>query len=768
YIDNPVELSDAQARVFVDTYGKTLHSFRHGGQQYSVCNWQQIKLEGLKVRKLKTLPAAIFKQIREAQTAEDAAAWALTYCLMLLYKKTHAITPDAIIKKLMNACPLVLHPLTLQALHALCMDDMAEARERFYSCIKLSDAKKKAHIYTPVHNWEEIPARVYSTPGIIAIRAPMGTGKTQIAGARFTEAADSNGLKLLAICHRVSLVHELYDRLKDSYNAFSHYKDNWKLCQAARGVALCINSLTVNRLERVVNRCGAVFIDEIQQVLTHIDRGSFGNDDAVRVAVYRKLVDIVARASVVLVCDANLNDDVISFLEEARPGEKIQIFEMETNRADIHVEFQTGKRAMFAAPLKIMASLDSGERLTVPTDSKKTARTLGKYLKEHTTHRVIVIHSDNKSDPEVNAFIENPDGEAGKYDCIIYSPTISSGVSIQDTQIDRCIGLFYGVISPPAALQMAHRARRVKEFTFICQSRRQEAPINKAAVNSEVVAKNESTVSALSTWDVFHGRETATENRSKADFDKNLYFLLEHDGYSISTPAAAEGGKSHDYLKDYILAEVAEQIAGILSAAELSLYEYKEVKKKEKPTRADLLRIVRYEIQETLNRKEITEDDIILWGSQLSQLHRHRLNAGHLDGSQDETSGGELSLRRCDRLAAAEYKRIWKAAGVENLLGGQTYTKKEADLVVDAVMEFPLRLAGLGIVPQRIIKCGQFKFTVKRPADSIKFMGDMLRLCGYEVQAVKRNGSDGDRRRVYRLKAARVAYLEATSRRMQT
>ncbi|MBM9521325.1 hypothetical protein JWG39_16045, partial [Desulforhopalus vacuolatus] len=41
YIDNPVELSDAQARVFVDTYGKTLHSFRHGGQQYSVCNWQQ-------------------------------------------------------------------------------------------------------------------------------------------------------------------------------------------------------------------------------------------------------------------------------------------------------------------------------------------------------------------------------------------------------------------------------------------------------------------------------------------------------------------------------------------------------------------------------------------------------------------------------------------------------------------------------------------------------------------------------------------------------
>ncbi|WP_228201136.1 hypothetical protein [Klebsiella aerogenes] len=51
-----------------------------------------------------------------------------------------------------------------------------------------------------------------------------------------------------------------------------------------------------------------------------------------------------------------------------------------------------------------------------------------------------------------------------KYDGLIYSPSISSGVSIEQKHFDRHFGMFCGEVVPSDAIQMLRRDRTAKEF----------------------------------------------------------------------------------------------------------------------------------------------------------------------------------------------------------------------------------------------------------------------------------------------------------------
>ncbi|MBF4247383.1 hypothetical protein EA004_20730, partial [Vibrio anguillarum] len=79
---------------------------------------------------------------------------------------------------------------------------------------------------------------------------------------------------------------------------------------------------------------------------------------------------------------------------------------------------------------------------------------------------ILVVCSDTKSQPEVIAFVSNPNIEAKNYDKIFYSPYIGCGVSIETIYSDVITIISNSVLNPNDLIQLALRFRAVKEIHF--------------------------------------------------------------------------------------------------------------------------------------------------------------------------------------------------------------------------------------------------------------------------------------------------------------
>lgn len=79
---------------------------------------------------------------------------------------------------------------------------------------------------------------------------------------------------------------------------------------------------------------------------------------------------------------------------------------------------------------------------------------------------ILVVCSDTKSQPEVMAFVSNPNIEAKNYDKIFYSPYIGCGLSIETLYSDVITIISNSVLNPNDLIQLALRFRAVKEIRF--------------------------------------------------------------------------------------------------------------------------------------------------------------------------------------------------------------------------------------------------------------------------------------------------------------
>lgn len=99
------------------------------------------------------------------------------------------------------------------------------------------------------------------------------------------------------------------------------------------------------------------------------------------------------------------------------------------------------------------------------TDSSTFAEDVTATLRMHFPgKKFLCVNQKNKPEPEVEAFTNQPKKMVKKYDGLIYSPSISSGVSIEQKHFDRHFGMFCGEVVPSDAVQMLRRDRTAKEF----------------------------------------------------------------------------------------------------------------------------------------------------------------------------------------------------------------------------------------------------------------------------------------------------------------
>lgn len=328
-----------------------------------------------------------------------------------------------------------------------------------------ADTKKEQKLNKP------FMPRLRTLPdGVMTIRSPRGTGKTTaiVAGIR-ADLAPHPDRRAIVIVHRRALVAKYLHDLTGL--GFVGMPATGPI--AGDRVVVCLDSLP--RVPTLDMSAGGTFdltstpllpwhvayIDEIEQVIGHLDADSLRKNTPPERVVW-SLQTILAASHSVVLADADLGGltlDVMALL--GRPVTGGFVNETKPKRAARFYGHQSGVEA------RLWADWGSGKRVVVASTTKADATRIAARLQgARPTANVICVTSDTSQD--YADLVATPDSwiSVNKPDAIIYSPSLGTGVDISignywdSVFVIADVGTFTDVFS---ILQAAERVRNPKQ-----------------------------------------------------------------------------------------------------------------------------------------------------------------------------------------------------------------------------------------------------------------------------------------------------------------
>lgn len=328
----------------------------------------------------------------------------------------------------------------------------------------------------------------------VIVRAPMGTGKTEII-IRSAMAAASRAAHILP---RVSVVDDAAGRLN-----LDHYRDIDQFrAYFTYQMVSCVNSMGAPRFIAKNGRgwfdnLDLLCLDEASQVLPQVVL--LGNH-ARRKGNHSALANCIRTARAVLVADADANEFLVNELKRIDPERKITLVEIEHSP---HEQKRWQVKVTDSTTVVrdgLLEAIGAGERCLLATDNKQNALVLERLIREHRPQaRILNVHREPSKDrvEMIKRFYDSPNTECRQYDLLIYSPAITSGVSITTPHFTRHFGIFTGIIKVNDIMQMMGRDRTAKEWLLALAPRGWAEERLRAAMKLEAVGDSPTLFSEL-------------------------------------------------------------------------------------------------------------------------------------------------------------------------------------------------------------------------------------------------------------------------------
>lgn len=578
--------------------------------------------------------------------------------------------------------------------------DMAAATKNFSDDVLKGDNVQHLKIKADItdEGYAVIPASVLdmvrSLKGSVILKAKHGTGKTErIMGPLMREAQGGASM----IVHRVSLANQMSNELD-----LKHYKEldfvnvNWNT-----HMVTCVNSVVRADFDWWWKQADLMCIDEATQVLRHVMAGQ----DAIHAPVkaYNRLIQAARCADKVLLADADANDSLITFLNQARPGQPIHVIELESPAPDLTVDYCDN--VAFVYEQIVQTARKQSERILVATDSIAKAHMTAEGIKQAWPDaRVLCITAETKGSPEAIEFQADPNGSAAKLDVLIYSPVISSGVSIKHAaaSFDRHFGLFHGVVVPSDIMQMIRRDRGAKQFLIGLNPNHEKHQTDRDALLRGLLSAYEESRTALD-WQMTEDGVTirtthfdemyldvvTAQAQSRSDYISHTLMLMAADGWKINAVAVddvtAEIGAEHMSQDREIVKTIRHtRIHSVTTPAD---EEYRDLKREELRTPEQLAQMARYEIEKHLG-VDVTDDAIeFLDARGLTKVKRLETLRGTSEqiakvDNWEQSRGVVLTQRRLVTSRWQTLNKVFELLGLDKLSGEGEYSVQQARDVV--------------------------------------------------------------------------------------
>lgn len=687
-------------------------------------------------------PKQWIKELAAATAPEQAAALALVAASRMFMVAPAQMSLGAIRATVEVAAPTgLVHPATLDAIMQRLDAAMTHRKTAALAPVTIPSEILARHQHEVCDTLPTLEPTDYH--GVIVLHAPMASGKTRRIGAPYIAWASERS-QPIAVCHRVSLVHDLARVL--GLEKYGEIDADEAHDPALRGLATCLPSITNPAHAVLMRRAEYLFVDEISQVLRFLSaKDQCRTSHATNEGVYDRLREMVARAKCVIVADAGCDARTLNFLESCRPaGEQFRIIEMRQRRDGIEATYHTGGNAPAAVVGDCLAELATGGRVWIATESSRRAKALGAFF-DGQGYRALAINANNKGNREQAAFLANPEAESRRYDVVIASPVIGSGLSIEHRETGPwfTLGAFIGGghrLTPADAAQTLRRVRYLRRFSLGLMPNSQ---VGKQA--SEGILRALEDAAALEGRPAFPNAFTglvaqiaADEDNARADFAAGLLWQLERAGWTL------RHGDGGDETVAAALAELKQAQSDAHRAALLAapVIDDAEVRRLEaKPDRTELQNITleAWRIRASLGVDMLDDAALDFWddGGAVRRLDRFSAWRG-IVGAYDDT-GENLANRSFRKAMAKAYAHLLH--GID--LATDRISDAVADLLLDRMTSQRFLLARLGIVPKSYAVWSEDKrgelLPFKRPKNARQELADVIGRMGLRWK--RREGS---------------------------
>lgn len=277
--------------------------------------------------------------------------------------------------------------------------------------------------------------------GTTFIKSPKGTGKTKL----LAQIVGSTKGRVLLIGHRRALIDSMCSAMGLACYLQDEHVDE-PLSKRRQRYGICLGSIL-----KVVEEppYDLVVIDESEQVLAHLLSETLADK---RPNIVHALICILARAKRVIAADADLSWTSYNFIKEwtERRGGP-------SNSQVVINQYRSpkGKLAVFASENHLIGdfvtTIKQGKRCYFTSNSREKIKDIATQLAEECpTIACLVVTSEETANKNAAAiaFIKNPAIEARKYDAVLSSPSIGTGVDITFPEDEQFYDTVYGLFVP--------------------------------------------------------------------------------------------------------------------------------------------------------------------------------------------------------------------------------------------------------------------------------------------------------------------------------
>lgn len=314
---------------------------------------------------------------------------------------------------------------------------------------------------------------------IVCIKSPKNTGKTYTFQGWTELAIKAAEKRVLIITHRINLGTQLANKLGVPYlSELSEIPEGSHF-----GLALCIDSLHPNSQAKFnfENWKGSyVVLDETVQLINHLLNSSTCRKERVRIMkTFRSLLRYVIKTGGKILCaDADLNDSTLNFIqkEAGLTSDDVYLINNDYKFNEPWNIYSFGGTNPAELIQVLDAQLVEGKKVLLCVSGQKVKSKFGSqilesWFAERYPHlRILRIDSESVADKNHPAFgcVGKLDEIIKNYDLVLATPTIETGVSIEQKHFDSVFGIFQGVQAADSVRQFLSRYRpTVDRFIWV-------------------------------------------------------------------------------------------------------------------------------------------------------------------------------------------------------------------------------------------------------------------------------------------------------------
>ena len=247
--------------------------------------------------------------------------------------------------------------------------------------------------------------------------------------------------------------------------------------------------------------------------------------------------------------------------------------------------------------------------------------------------KILLICQETQHDQRVIAFKKNSNEEAKKYQLIIISPTITSGVSVVDEEFTASFSAFNSsTISHFAAIQQIHRFRSVKKHNILLmtlsKNEKQDISLKEA---KEALKYNDHQMTHNTIYDYHFMENKKKENISKSSFAQCFISRIFDLGYSVNINKDIDKSALSSFdISENIEENEEKRREKILMSERVSFKEYNTLKLRERLNDEELYQVLHYDACLMLNLPEsfkLTSDYLNALGENFKNIGTIRRNA---------------------------------------------------------------------------------------------------------------------------------------------